>query len=107
MEKNKKLYGWWARAVKPEVTERMLEAGAVARIESSSRTRFSPGGAVAFGALGAAKQSGGVYLYFADPQGIDIEMVVIKQGDESRARKWVIEYNKELVRRREMTTDAS
>jgi Short C-terminal domain len=92
---NKKVYGWTRRPIglKPETIDAMLKARAIARVEANVHQRY-----------GSSRRIDGVYLYFANAKGVDLEVVELRRTNptttESMARKWAVAFNKEVEKLR-------
>ncbi len=78
----------------------MLAELATAREETDIGRRKSVTRTAGFGVLGhRGNKTGSVCIYFADASGDDIEMAKLPHHDEAVARRWVIEFNKEVAQR--------
>lgn len=78
----------------------MLGELATARVETDTGRRMSVTHAAGFGVLGHDdNKTSTICIYFADASGADIEMAKVPHHAEAVARRWVIEFNKEVAQR--------
>lgn len=85
-----------------DLIDRMLAQRAVASFEASGvGYRASLTREAAFGVfgLGTTKKTGKLFIYFA-VDGVDVEVFEAHRNSKRVARKWVVEYNKEVAKLR-------
>ncbi len=93
-------YPFKPMALTAKTIDAMLAELATARVETETRPRTSVTHTSAFGLSGHGDgKTVTVCIYFADPCGEDIEMAEIPRHTEALARRWVIEFNKEVAQR--------
>lgn len=82
-------YPFKPMALPARTVDAMLAELATARVEVETGT----------GPRTGTRHPGTVCVYFADASGDDIEMAKVPHHAEAAARRWVIEFNKEVARR--------
>ena|SRR6185437_253736 len=95
-------YPFKPMALPARTVDAMLAELATARVEVEADTGPRTGTLypAALGVSGrGGDKTGTVCVYFADAGGDDIEMAKVPHHAEAAARRWVIEFNKEVARR--------